>query len=82
MSHVRRAPGTANNKHCCQLALVGSIPYVTSETGTTFVIKAADRFELVARNEIEEQCLACPIVCHGQLYLRTAGSLYCIGRGE
>ncbi len=62
--------------------LAGGNVYATSETGTTYVFKAADRFELLARNEIEEACLASPVACGGRLYLRTAGSLYCIGQGE
>jgi len=62
--------------------MAGGNVYATSETGMTFVFRAADHFELVARNDIEEECLASPIVCDGLLYLRTAGSLYCIGQGE
>ena len=60
--------------------LVSGNVYATRETGTTFVFKAADRFELVARNELDEVCLASPVICGGRLYLRTAGHLYCIGR--
>jgi hypothetical protein len=62
--------------------LAGGHVYATSETGTTFVFRAADSFELMARNEIEGECLASPVTCDGRLFLRTAGSLYCIGHGE
>jgi outer membrane protein assembly factor BamB len=62
--------------------LAGGCVYATSETGTTFVFRAADHFELVARNEIEEECFASPVTCDGRLYLRTAGCLYCIGQGR
>ena len=64
------------------LLLAGGHVYATSETGTTYVFRAADSFELMARNEIEEECLASPVTCDGRLFQRTAGSLYCIGHGE
>jgi outer membrane protein assembly factor BamB len=43
-------------------------------------VRAGPKFELVARNELGEACYASPAVSRGQLFLRTTGHLYCIGK--
>ena len=52
--------------------------YAVNEEGTTFVVKAGDRPELVATNAIGEEVVATPAVADGALYLRTSERLYCI----
>jgi outer membrane protein assembly factor BamB len=52
--------------------------YVTNEDGTTFVVRAGPRFELLARNALGEYCLASPAFAGGELFLRTEHHLYCI----
>jgi outer membrane protein assembly factor BamB len=54
--------------------------YFPADDGTTFVLKAGPRFELLARNEIGEEVRASPAVSQGQFYLRTLHNLYCMGR--
>ncbi|HUY89401.1 MAG TPA: PQQ-binding-like beta-propeller repeat protein [Pirellulales bacterium] len=71
----KRLPGTFS----ASPLLVGDNIYATCESGATFVFEAADRFALVARNELDEECLASPVFCDGRFYLRTATHLYCIG---
>lgn len=53
--------------------------YVTSEEGLTSVLKAGPKFELLAENNLEDQCLSSPAISNGQLFIRTAQFLYCIG---
>lgn len=53
--------------------------YVTSEDGVTTVIRAADKFEVLAENVIDDYTLSSLAVSDGQLFLRTAKNLYCIG---
>jgi outer membrane protein assembly factor BamB len=53
--------------------------YCTNEAGTTFVLKAGPHFEVLARNELREDCLASAAVSGGQLFLRTEHHLFCIG---
>jgi hypothetical protein len=36
----------------------------------------------VARNSIGEECFASPAISRGQIFIRTVGNLYCVGRGE
>jgi outer membrane protein assembly factor BamB len=62
------------------LVLVGDLIYATNEDGKAYVLKAGDKFEQVAANELGEGVLATPAVAGGRIYLRTAGHLYCIGR--
>ncbi len=53
--------------------------YVPNEDGTTFVIKAGPKFEILAKNPLEEYTLASMAISGGQLFLRTEKHLYCIG---
>ncbi|HSR50297.1 MAG TPA: PQQ-binding-like beta-propeller repeat protein [Acidobacteriota bacterium] len=51
--------------------------FCLSEDGKTFVIDAAaDEFEILAENDLEEMSLATPAIAHGSLYLRTNKHLY------
>lgn len=54
--------------------------YVTNEDGVTTVIRAADKFEVLAENTIDDYTLSSIAVSEGQLFLRTAKNLYCIGQ--
>lgn len=56
--------------------------YVTNLEGTTFVIAAGPKFQVLAKNEIPEATYAAPAVSGGELFLRTYKHLYCIGRSE
>ncbi|MHB1034364.1 MAG: outer membrane protein assembly factor BamB family protein [Pirellulales bacterium] len=60
------------------IAAAGRI-YATSERGTVHVFAAADTFELLAKNEMQERCLATPAVSENEIFLRTQGHLYAIG---
>lgn len=54
--------------------------YVTSEGGTTAVLKTGPTFELVEVNEMEDAYTLSSIVVSGRnLFLRTSDTLYCIG---
>ncbi|HXG12585.1 MAG TPA: PQQ-binding-like beta-propeller repeat protein [Gemmataceae bacterium] len=56
--------------------------YCTNEDGTTFVVRAGPRFEVLARNALEEYTLASPAISAGRLLLRTERHLYCIGASK
>jgi outer membrane protein assembly factor BamB len=51
--------------------------YFTSGRGNTAVVAATPKFELLSRNELNEDTLATPAVSGGRVYLRTEGGLYC-----
>jgi outer membrane protein assembly factor BamB len=56
--------------------------YVTSEDGVTSVFAAGPKFELIAENAMNEYTLSSVAVSGGQIFLRTAGHLYAIGKAD
>ncbi len=70
-----RLPGTLWGS----MLLADSRLYVSSLEGTTYVLKAGPKFELLATNPINEPIYAAPAVSNGELFLRTHQNLYCIG---
>ena len=54
--------------------------YVTNEDGLTTVVKAGPKFELLAENALNDYCLSSPAISDGQIFIRTAQHLYCIGK--
>jgi outer membrane protein assembly factor BamB len=56
--------------------------YITSEEGTTTVIKAARQFEVLAENKLDEYTLSSPAISDGQIFMRTEKALYCIGKRQ
>lgn len=54
--------------------------YVTNEDGVTTVIRASEKFEVLAENVIDDYTLSSIAVSGGRLYLRTEKALYAIGK--
>lgn len=64
----------------CSASLVaadGKI-YCPTEQGIVNVIKAGPKFEVLAKNDMGEPCLATPAISQGVLYFRTSASLLAI----
>jgi outer membrane protein assembly factor BamB len=53
--------------------------YCPAESGKTYVLKAADKFEVLAENDLGEPILASPAAFGGRLYLRAGQELFCLG---
>lgn len=53
--------------------------YVSDQDGTTQVYKASKEFESLAKNKLDEGCMASPAIVGDAIYLRTKTHLYCIG---
>ncbi|MFN0123627.1 MAG: PQQ-binding-like beta-propeller repeat protein [Blastocatellia bacterium] len=65
----------------CSASLVaadGKI-YCATEQGEVHVIKAGPKLEVLAKNDLEEPCLATPAISQGVLYFRTSASLLAVG---
>jgi len=56
--------------------------YFLADDGEMFVLKASPKFELVAKNRLEEDCFASPAISRGQIFIRTVTNLYCIGKQD
>ena len=54
--------------------------YVTNEDGKTVVVRAGPAFEVVAENDLDDYTLSSPAISEGQIFIRTAKRLYCIGK--
>jgi outer membrane protein assembly factor BamB len=72
----RLKPGT----YSASPVLADGKVYATSEEGLTSVFKAGTAFELLAENALDDYTLSSPAVSDGQLFIRTAERLYCIGK--
>ena len=60
------------------VALDGKV-FFTNDNGETFVVRAADGFELLHVNSLGERTLASPALVDGRWYFRTARNLVAIG---
>jgi outer membrane protein assembly factor BamB len=57
--------------------------YLTDDDAITHVLRAGGTYEVIAENALgNEKCSASPAIAHGQIFVRTWGNLYCIGRRE
>ncbi|MCP5119292.1 MAG: PQQ-binding-like beta-propeller repeat protein [bacterium] len=54
--------------------------YMSNEDGQTVVIGAGPKFEVLAVNPLEGYTLSSPAISDGQIFLRTADWLYCVGK--
>jgi hypothetical protein len=66
--------------HRPSAVLAGGNVYWLADDGTCFVVKASDKFELVAKNELGETCNAAPAISDGQVFIRTDKHLWCVGK--
>ena len=53
--------------------------YIPNESGVTYVLRAGDKFELLAKNDLGSPIQASPAVVGGRLLLRTQDELVCVG---
>jgi outer membrane protein assembly factor BamB len=74
----RIAPGT----YSASPVVADGKVYAISEEGLTTVLKAGPKFEVLGENALGDTTLATPAVAGGQIFIRTAKKLYCVGRSE
>jgi len=67
-------------RHSASAVEAGGNIYFLDDDGTTWVVKGTDEYELVAENELGEAAFASPAVSRGQIFIRTLGHLWCIGK--
>jgi outer membrane protein assembly factor BamB len=53
--------------------------YFTSEEGDVYVVRAGERFELLAKNSLGEVTMATPAISEGRLFFRTRSHLVAVG---
>ena len=77
----RRGGGMGGGDYASPVAANGHL-YHVSRRGEVLVINLGPKFELLSRNKIEGDTSdhsATPAISNGQLFLRSAKTLYCIG---
>lgn len=60
--------------------VAGELLYLCDEQGRTTVVKAGEKFDQVARNELEEGTRSSPAAAGGAIFLRTDRHLYRLGK--
>jgi outer membrane protein assembly factor BamB len=53
--------------------------FCVSTTGEVVVVAAGEKFEVLARNPLNDKTHSTPAVAGGQMFIHTSGSLICIG---
>ncbi len=53
--------------------------YCVSDSGEVVVIRASDEFEVLAQNQLGDECRGTPVVAGGRMYIRTAHQLVSVG---
>jgi outer membrane protein assembly factor BamB len=53
--------------------------YFPDDDGVTWVLKAGERFDVAAKNDLGEEVHASPAIAGGQIFIRGLHDLYCIG---
>jgi outer membrane protein assembly factor BamB len=76
-----RLPGALDYYYSSPVAADGKI-YVTSEGGHLSVIKAGRDWEVLARNDMDDDCFATPALVDGKIYVRTKSALYCFAKRD
>jgi outer membrane protein assembly factor BamB len=54
--------------------------YWLSDDGACYVVKAADEYQLISKNELGEHCNASPAISNGNIFIRSDQNLWCIGK--
>jgi outer membrane protein assembly factor BamB len=71
-----RLTGALETYYSSPVAGAGKI-YMISQGGKVSVLKAGAEWELLALNDLDDECYATPAIVDNRLYIRTRGTLYC-----
>jgi outer membrane protein assembly factor BamB len=69
----------SRSKHHASAVAADGRVYFTSDEGVTFVVKASADYELLAKNALGEKVFASPAFSNGDIFIRGAKHLWCIG---
>jgi outer membrane protein assembly factor BamB len=75
----QRLPQVGSGYSASPVAADGKL-YLSSEDGDILVVAAGDKFNLIATNPMGELLMATPALSEGVMYVRSASSLFAVGR--
>jgi len=67
------------NHYSASLVSAGGLSYFLADNGIMKIVRPGEKLDVIAENELGENCYASPAVSDGQIYLRGEKNLYCIG---
>jgi outer membrane protein assembly factor BamB len=56
--------------------------YLVSEAGNVSVLKAGGEWQVLAVNNLDDECYATPAIADGRIYIRTRSALYCFAKRD
>jgi len=56
--------------------------FLIGEGGAVSVLKAARDWQVLAVNNLDDECFATPAIADGRIYIRTRSALYCFGKRD
>ncbi len=71
-----RLTGALDTYYSSPVGAAGKV-YMISQQGKAVVLKAGAQWEILAVNDMEEECYATPAIVDDRIYLRTNSALYC-----
>jgi outer membrane protein assembly factor BamB len=74
-----RLKGALEQYYASPVAGDGKV-FMLSQAGKLSVLKAGPNWEVLALNDMEEECFATPAIADGRIYVRTLTTLYCFGK--
>lgn len=73
-----RVTGALGAYYSSPVAADGKV-FLANEEGRVAVLEAGPEWEVVAINDLGEDCYATPAIADGRIYIRTRNALYCFG---
>lgn len=73
-----RTPDALEDYYASPVAADGKI-FLVSASGKVTVLKAGAQWEILATNDLGEECWATPAIAGNNIYIRTRGALYSFG---
>jgi outer membrane protein assembly factor BamB len=73
-----RLKGAIDKYFASPVAADGKV-YLIGQGGTVSVVKATGDWEILAVNELDDECYATPAIADGRLFVRTQSAIYCFG---
>lgn len=74
-----RLNGATDRYYSSPVGVDGKV-YLISQSGKAPVLKAGGRWEVLALNDLADECYATPAIAGSRLYVRTRRTLYCFAR--
>jgi hypothetical protein len=73
-----RLQGAIDKYFSSPVAADGKV-FLIGEAGAVSVLKAAGDWQVLAVNELDDECFATPAIADSRIYIRTRSALYCFG---